>query len=157
MSSQHGSEQLSEIELKILMQLYKSGGSYIQRNLWKAINVDGKTGLPYLLKLEKRGLVVREKISDSRRAQYLVKLTPEGRKIVEEYLKATAPGKKEVLEVDYTLRLEELNDAEKILVTIPCLYCPFLEYCGKAKHLEPAKCELFSKWILSKVQQSESR
>ncbi len=156
MSNQH-SDQLSEIELKILMQLYKSGGSYIQRNLWKAINVDGKTGLPHLLKLEKRGLVVREKISDSRRAQYLVKLTPEGRRIVEEYIKATTPGKKEVLEVDYSIRPTELNEAERVLITIPCLYCPYLEYCGKAKHLDPAKCELFSKWILSKIQHSELR
>ncbi len=144
-------EQLSEIELKILLQLYKSGGSYVQRNLWKAIGVDGKTGLPYLLKLEKKGLVVREKMSDTRRAQYLVKLTNEGRNVIEEYIKTLGPGKRDQVEVDYSLKIQELAEHDRILITIPCLYCPYLESCGKAKHLIPSKCELLSKWILSNL------
>jgi len=147
-------EQLSEIELKILIQLYKSGGSYIQRNLWKAIGIDGKTGLPYLLKLEKKGLVIREKMSDTRRAQYLVKLTQDGRKIVEEYIKSTSATRRDYVEVDYSLKISELSDHERILITIPCLYCPYLESCGKVKYLDPSKCELLSSWILSNLKSS---
>ncbi len=143
------SEQLSEIELKILMLLYKSGGQYVQRNLWKAIGVDGKSGLPHLQRLEKRGLVKRERIGDSKRAQYLVKLTPEGKKVIEQYLHATgAVAKPEVPLPDYSLKESELSEVEKIIASLPCFFCPYLGVCAKVKYLDPAKCEFLSRWLI---------
>ncbi len=157
MSSQSKStstEQLSEIEIKILTLLYKSGGQYIQRNLWRAIGVDGKTGLPHLQRLEKRGLVVRERIGDTKRAQYLVKLTPEGKKVIEQYLRAAgAIAKPEVPLPDYTLRDSELSDVERIVARLPCFFCPYLGVCAKVKYLDPARCEFLSKWL---AEQSKS-
>jgi len=142
-------EQLSEIEIKILTLLYKSGGQYIQRNLWKAIGVDGKSGLPHLLRLEKRGYVTRERIGESKRAQYIVKLTPEGKKAIEAYLqKIGAVPKPEVTTPDYTLKETELSPVEKLIATLPCFTCPYLSLCSRVKHLDPARCEFLSRWII---------
>ncbi len=149
MTSASKSEELSEIEIKILTLLYKSGGQYVQRNLWKAIGVDGKSGLPHLLRLERRGYITRERIGESKRAQYIVKLTPDGRKVIEEYLQRIgAIPKPEVATLEYTLREHELSPIEKLLSTLPCLFCPYLQVCSKIKYFDPARCEFLSRWIV---------
>ncbi len=142
-------EQLSDVEIKILTLLYKSGGQYIQRNLWKAIGVDGKSGLPHLLRLEKKGYVTRERIGESKRAQYIVKLTPEGRRAIEAYLQRIgAIPKPEVTTLDYSLKDTELSATEKLLATLPCFSCPYLFLCSRVKHLDPARCEFLSRWVI---------
>lgn len=142
-------KDLSDIELKILLTLYKSGGQYVQRNLWKTIGIDGKTGLPHLSKLEKKGYIIRERIGESKRAQYLIKLTNEGKAIIEAYLKAIG---KEVKPQIPKLSIETLDkdipETLKLVMTIPCFYCPYLDICTKVKHLNPETCEFFSKWLV---------
>ncbi len=148
--------ELSDIELKILLALYRSGGQVVQRGLWKMINVNSRTGMQSLLKLERRKLIVREKISEAmRRAQYIVRLTDEGRNVVESYLKMLGEEvRPTILRIKLIDVSESIPDRFRALMNISCFYCPYLDVCGLDKNISPEACELFSRWLASSVRAS---
>ncbi len=128
--------ELSEVEIKILEGLYKLGNQYLQRDLWKAIGVNSKIGIPYLTKLEKKGLITREKTIINKKTQYIIKLTEKGVELV-----------KQIVEKEKY----EKEDIYGIVMSIPCFYCPYIDICGKTRDLNPETCEFLSRWIYEKT------
>ncbi len=132
-------EPLTELELQILLGLERLGGSYQQRNLWKFIGMDSKSGLPALSKLERRGLIVRERQGGEKRGVYIVKLTNRAYELlqkmreVEDREKAIAPP-------------TTTSPMLRLLLAIPCTYCMHISECGYAK-IDPARCTMFSRWL----------
>ncbi len=132
-------EPLTELELQILLGLERLGGSYQQRNLWKFIGMDSKSGLPVLSKLERRGLIVREKQGGEKRGVYVIKLTNKAYELLQKM--------REREESDRTIALPSVKSPLlKLLLSIPCTYCMHISECGYAK-IDPARCVMFSKWL----------
>lgn len=128
--------ELSEIEIKILEGLHKLGNQYLQRDLWRAIGINSKTGIPYLTKLEKKGLITREKTIINKKIQYIVKLTEKGIELA-----------KQIIEKEKY----EKEDICRTVMSIPCFYCPYIDICGKTRDLNPETCEFLSRWIYEKT------
>ncbi|KUO88018.1 MAG: multidrug DMT transporter permease [Thermoproteus sp. JCHS_4] len=133
-------ETLTEIEVQILQGLERLGGSYQQRNLWKYIGIDSKTGLPILGRLEKRGLIKKERVGGERRGVYIVRLTEKAYKMLSE-LRERA---EEIARFDVGKLSEEL----RALLTVPCAFCPYIERCGFS-FVDPLHCELLTRWSMS--------
>ncbi|MCI4464976.1 MAG: winged helix-turn-helix transcriptional regulator [Thermoproteus sp.] len=133
-------ETLTEIEVQILQGLERLGGSYQQRNLWKYIGIDSKTGLPILGRLEKRGLIKKERVGGERRGVYIVRLTEKAYKMLSE-LRERA---EEIARFDVGKLSEEL----RALLTVPCTFCPYIERCGFS-FVDPLHCELLTRWSMS--------
>lgn len=133
-------EALTEIELQILQGLERLGGSYQQRNLWRYIGIDSKTGLPILARLEKRGLIKRERVGGERRGGYVIKLTDKAYKVLAQF--------RERGEEAAAYDLGELRDELKTLLSLPCAICPYIERCGFS-FVDPLHCELLTRWSYS--------
>jgi len=131
------SDVLTEVELQILQGLERLGGSYQQRNLWKYIGIDSKTGLPILARLEKRGLIVRERVGGNKRGVYTIRLTEKAYKLLNKLREEAV----ETFRVDENTLPEEL----RLLLSIPCTYCPYSDKCGVG-FISPQSCELFARW-----------
>jgi len=135
-------DQLSEIELQILLSLERLGGSYHQRNLWKLIGIDSKMGLPVLNKLERKGYIVREKIaSGDLRGQYIVKLTEKAYELLSRLRAA---------ELSEMTDLAKLPEPYRTLLAIPCTTCPYIDTCGVGE-IRPITCELLNKWFTTQI------
>ena len=135
-------DQLSEIELQILLSLERLGGSYHQRNLWKLIGIDSKMGLPVLNRLERKGYIVREKIvSGDLRGQYIVKLTEKAYELLSRLRSA------ELRDMADVARFPE---PYRTLLTIPCTTCPYVDTCGVGE-MTPITCELLNRWFAQQI------
>ena len=128
--------ELSDIETRILIQIYREGGSAMLKDIWRALGIKSKSGMPYVNRLERSGLLVKERVSEKKRILYRVRLTDKGLSMVRQILEAEVPVKRTIFEV-----------AEKI----PCFYCPYIESCGEVDEIAPEKCELLNKWILERL------
>ncbi len=142
-----GEETLTEIEIQILQGLERLGGSYQQRNLWKYIGIDSKTGLPILSRLEKRGLIKKERVGGERRGVYVVRLTERAYKVLAEL--------REKAEEISRFDISKLSDELQTLLSIPCTYCPYIEKCGFS-FVDPPHCELLTKWSMSQLEREDS-
>jgi len=131
------SEVLTEVEIQILQGLERLGGSYQQRNLWKYIGIDSKTGLPILARLEKRGLIARERVGGNKRGVYVIRLTEKAYKLLSKIREEAA----ETFAVDFEALPEEL----RLLLSVPCTYCPYSDKCG-VSFIAPHNCDLLAKW-----------
>ncbi|MEM0369357.1 MAG: MarR family transcriptional regulator [Pyrobaculum sp.] len=143
MSSQEFSEEsdvLTEVEIQILQGIERLGGSYQQRNLWKYIGIDSKTGLPILARLEKRGLIVRERVGGNKRGVYVIRLSEKAYRLLSKIREQTI----ETFTIDFTSLTEEM----RTLLTIPCVYCPYADRCG-VSFISPHTCDLLAKWAYS--------
>ncbi|KUO93109.1 MAG: hypothetical protein AT710_01110 [Thermocladium sp. ECH_B] len=132
MSGEDEYGELDENESKILIALIKLGNQYNQRDLWRMAGINSKSGIPALSKLERRGLIERDKVGGDKRSQYVVRLTDAGVKRA----KALVEGMKTGMGTDIEL-----------LMSIPCFYCPYIKDCGKGGHVSPDTCELLGRWI----------
>jgi DNA-binding MarR family transcriptional regulator len=138
MSSTEGADAaLTEIELQILKGLERLGGGYQQRNLWKYIGIDSKTGLAILARLEKRGFITREKVGSGRRGVYVVKLTEKAYRL----LSKLCERPQEPATADFS----PLPGGLRVLLSVPCTYCPYSDRCG-ISFISPVNCELLTKW-----------
>lgn len=140
---QDAEDTLTEIEIQILQGLERLGGSYQQRNLWKYIGIDSKTGLPILSRLEKRGLIKKERVGGERRGVYVVRLTERAYKVLAEL--------REKAEEIPGFDMNKLSDELQTLLSIPCTYCPYIERCGFG-FVDPLHCELLTRWSVSQLQ-----
>ncbi|ABP51293.1 MULTISPECIES: MarR family transcriptional regulator [Pyrobaculum] len=132
------SDVLTEVEIQILQGLERLGGSYQQRNLWKYIGIDSKTGLPILARLEKRGLIVRERVGGNKRGMYIIRLTDKAYKILSKI-------HEEAVET-FVLNIDALPDELRLLLTSPCTFCPYSDKCGVG-FIAPHACELLARWV----------
>lgn len=131
------SEVLTEVEIQILQGLERLGGSYQQRNLWKYIGIDSKTGLPILARLEKRGLIARERVGGNKRGVYVIKLTEKAYRLLSKIREEST----ETFVVNFEAMTKELQ----LLLSIPCVYCPYSDKCGVG-FISPHNCELLTRW-----------
>ncbi|AAL64841.1 helix-turn-helix transcriptional regulator [Pyrobaculum aerophilum] len=136
------SEVLTEVEIQILQGLERLGGSYQQRNLWKYIGIDSKTGLPILARLEKRGLIVRERVGGNKRGMYVIRLTERAYKLLTKM-------HEEAVEA-FTINIDALPEEYRLLLSLPCTYCPYSDKCGVG-FITPLNCELMAKWSHKKI------
>ncbi|MGC9130337.1 MAG: MarR family winged helix-turn-helix transcriptional regulator [Pyrobaculum sp.] len=132
------SDVLTEVEIQILQGLERLGGSYQQRNLWKYIGIDSKTGLPILARLEKRGLIVRERVGGNKRGMYVIRLTDKAYKLLSKI-------HEEAVE-HLVISVEALPEEYRLLLSIPCTYCPYSDRCG-VSFIAPQNCELLARWF----------
>ena len=130
-------EVLTEVEIQILQGLERLGGSYQQRNLWKYIGIDSKTGLPILARLEKRGLIARERMGGNKRGVYVIKLTEKAYKLLSKIREETTEA--------FAVDLESLPEELRLLLSIPCSYCPYSDKCGVG-FIAPHTCDLLARW-----------
>lgn len=133
--------ELTEVETKILMRIYREGrrGEYVMlKDVWKELGMRSKAGMPYVNKLVKKGLLVKERVGGDKRILYRVKLTELGLRLATELEKAGSLAK-----------LTMYNTASKV----PCFYCPYIDICGTIEEITPEKCEYMNKWILSLLSQ----
>ncbi|MFN7105767.1 MAG: MarR family winged helix-turn-helix transcriptional regulator [Pyrobaculum sp.] len=127
---------LTEVEIQILQGLERLGGSYQQRNLWKYIGIDSKTGLPILGRLEKRGLIVRERVGGNKRGVYTIRLTERAYRLLSKI-------REESIEV-FKIDLDSLPEELKTLLSVPCTYCPYSDRCGVG-FITPSTCDLITR------------
>ncbi len=127
---------LSEKELKILVELYKSGGEAMLKDVWRNLGIKSKMGMPSVNKLEKLGLVVKENVGTQKRVLYKARLTDLGREVAKALVEGVKPQGLAPIEV---------------LAKIPCFYCPHLELCGSIEELSPEKCEILNRWLLHAI------
>lgn len=139
---EEGGDTLTEIEVQILQGLERMGGSYQQRNLWKYIGIDSKTGLPILARLEKRGFIKRERVGGERRGVYVIKLTDKAYRVLAELRERAEEGE--------SVDLAKLSEELRILLSIPCTYCPYVERCGFS-FIDPLHCDLLTKFSYNLV------
>lgn len=132
------SDVLTEVEIQILQGLERLGGSYQQRNLWKYIGIDSKTGLPILARLEKRGLIARERVGGNKRGVYIVRLTEKAYRLLSKIHEETVDA--------FTVDFDALPNELRTLLSIPCVYCPYSDRCG-VSFITPLTCNLLTKWL----------
>ncbi|ACB40486.1 helix-turn-helix transcriptional regulator [Pyrobaculum neutrophilum] len=132
------SDVLTEVEIQILQGLERLGGSYQQRNLWKYIGIDSKTGLPILARLEKRGLIARERVGGNKRGVYVIKLTEKAYRLLGKIREESVES--------FTINVESMPREIRTLLSIPCVYCPYSDRCGIG-FIAPHTCDLLTKWV----------
>ena len=121
---------------KLALELIKSGKVKTQAELWKVLGISSRKASDIVKKLEKEGLIRREKVKVGGTVTY---------KLI--YVS------KEVCNV----RQEEtkINDIE--VLEIPCLTCLDIDRCGIGVHtpLTPETCEKLTHWLSSRAKQEE--
>ncbi len=131
-------KELNEKETRILEEIYKAGGEIMLRDIWRVMGIKSKAGMPFINKLEKRGLLTKENIGSGKRVMYKVKLTELGLAVAKELVEAGSLMK--VLTYD-------------LLTKIPCFYCPYIDVCGTTDEITPEKCEYLNKWIYEMIKE----
>ena len=125
-------KELSDKETRILVEVYKAGGEVMLKDVWKAMGIRSKAGMPFVNKLEKKGLLIKENVGSKNKVMYKVKLTELGMAIAKELVEAGSLMK--------VLTYE-------LLTKIPCFFCPYIDVCGTTNEITPEKCEFINKWI----------
>jgi len=131
-------KELSDKETKILTEIYKAGGEVMLRDIWRIMGIKSKAGMPFINKLEKRGLLTKENVGTKKRVMYRVKLTELGMAIARDLIEAGSLMR--VLTYD-------------LLTRIPCFYCPYIDVCGTTDEINPEKCEYFNKWVYEMIKE----
>ncbi|ADY01810.1 transcriptional regulator, MarR family [Vulcanisaeta moutnovskia 768-28] len=131
-------KELNEKETRILEEIYKAGGEIMLRDIWRVMGIKSKAGMPFINKLEKRGLLTKENIGSGKRVMYKVKLTELGLAVAKELVETGSLMK--VLTYD-------------LLTKIPCFYCPYIDVCGTTDEITPEKCEYLNKWIYEMIKE----
>ncbi len=129
-------KELSDKETRILEEIYKAGGEIMLRDIWRVMGIKSKAGMPFINKLEKRGLLTKENVGSGKRVMYKVRLTELGMTVARELMEAGSLMK--VLTYD-------------LLTKIPCFYCPYIDICGTTDEITPEKCEYLNKWIYEMI------
>ncbi len=124
--------ELNDKETRILTEIYKAGGEVMLKDVWRVMGIKSKAGMPFINKLEKRGLLEKENVGSKKKIMYKVKLTELGMAVAKELIEAGSLMK--VLTYD-------------LLTRIPCFYCPYIDVCGTTDEITPEKCEFLNKWI----------
>lgn len=125
-------KELSDKETRILVEVYRAGGEVMLKDVWKAMGIRSKAGMPFVNKLEKKGLLIKENVGSKNKVMYKVKLTELGMAIAKELVEAGSLMK--------VLTYE-------LLTKIPCFFCPYIDVCGTTNEITPEKCEFINKWI----------
>lgn len=112
---------VDEVERKIITLIEKAGDKgLIQRELWSILGLDSRSGARIISRLEKRGIVERERTIYKGKLTYLVKVAK---------------------------RYREKKYVSPLLKEIPCFSCENLFRCGEGGEHDPAKCEKLSRWL----------
>jgi len=119
--------KLSDLDLKAL-ELIKVSNGITQAELWKKLGIDSKRGSNIVRKLEKYGLIYRERVVVNGKRTY---------RII--YI-----GNEEVK------RKEIKIDAE--VLEVPCMYCTFIDKC--LPH-DVEKCTKLTNWLNNKCENNE--
>ena len=114
-------KDISQIERQILQLLEKVGEEgIIQKELWEKIGIDSRSGSRIVSRLEKRGLIEREKTVYKGKSTYILRLSKNLRHEI------TIPD---------------------FLKEIPCFTCPYLNVCGEGGSVTPEKCNKLLRWL----------
>ncbi|RLE82669.1 MAG: transcription factor TFIIIC [Thermoprotei archaeon] len=115
------------IERKILRVLEEAGDEgVVQRELWDIIGVDSRSGARIVARLEKMGLVERERIMYKGKATYILRVP----KRVKEGVRIPA----------------ELRE-------VPCFSCQYLDICGEGGSVNPERCIKLLRWLEKKAEE----
>jgi DNA-binding MarR family transcriptional regulator len=131
-------KELSDKETRILVEVYRAGGEVMLKDVWRAMGIRSKAGMPFVNKLEKKGLLIKENVGSKNKVMYKVKLTELGMAIAKELVEAGSLMK--------VLTYE-------LLTKIPCFFCPYIDVCGTTNEITPEKCEFINKWIYEAIRQ----
>lgn len=116
---------IDEVERKIINIVEKAGEKgLIQRELWNMLGLDSRSGARIISRLEKRGIVERERTVYKGKLTYLVRVAKKYR---------------------------ERRYISPLLKDIPCFSCENLFRCGEGGEHDPAKCEKLSRWLQEKT------
>ena len=115
------------IEKKALEIVQKAGSKgVLQSELWKHLNMNSREGSRVALRLEKQGVVRRDK--ELKRGRWTYRLYTIELKI---------PNSDD-------LNWDTLNDC-------PCFVCGSISACGERQLISPNKCDNLSEWIEQEV------
>ncbi|RLE92519.1 MAG: hypothetical protein DRN04_10050 [Thermoprotei archaeon] len=115
------STDLDPIEKEILDYLNRLGDKGItQDELAPALKIDKRTCSRALLKLEKRGLIERKRVTVKGKRTFIVKSAMLEKKLLELY---------------------------NIVRDIPCFRCPYLFSCAEGGDPSPEKCRILSSFL----------
>lgn len=124
--------KLSELDKKVYFYILSKGEKGVPQNvLWKELGITSRDASRVLKKLEQLGYVEREPIVFNGRKTFLVKGIP--KPIVEE------EKKEKIIE-------RPLINFKKYL-SIPCMYCPYIDKCYVGGYYDPTTCEKLALWI----------
>ncbi|MDH5815884.1 MAG: hypothetical protein QE164_03720 [Candidatus Nezhaarchaeota archaeon] len=115
--SQKESEDLYAKALEIIRSAGPQG--ILQRDLWKALKVSSREGSRIASALEKRNLIVRERVLQGRFKTF---------KLI-------------AVSNDLKVSLEAMNGC-------PCFSCTNLLRCGSGQQISPENCEDLTEWLL---------
>lgn len=133
-------KELSDKEVKILTEIYKAGGEVMLKDVWRVMGIKSKAGMPFINKLEKKGLLNKENVGSEKRIMYRVRLTELGMSVARELVEAGSLMR--VLTYD-------------MLTKIPCFYCPYIEVCGTVDEITPERCEYLNRWLYEATTQRQ--
>ncbi|WP_069807291.1 winged helix DNA-binding protein [Vulcanisaeta thermophila] len=132
--------ELSDKEAKLLTEIYRAGGEVMLKDIWKTLGMRSKAGMPFINKLEKKGLLEKENVGRGKRVMYRVRLTEVGMEIA-----------REITEVGALIRVLTYE----ALTKIPCFYCPYIDVCGTTEEITPIRCEYLNKWLYEQTKGQE--
>jgi len=132
-------DNLTELEARILMELYKAGGDVMLKEIWKSVGMKSKAGMPLVRRLERMGLLIKENVGKGK-VRYRVRLTETGARVA-----------KDLVEMGSLARLRIYD----VAVKIPCFHCPYIDVCGNSEELTPEVCEYINKWASSLLVNNE--
>jgi hypothetical protein len=155
---------LNELEKKALKLIIDAGEEgLLQQDLWKMLGIDSRDGSRIALRLAKKRLIYRELVNIRGRKTYrltaLVDKIPE-----EEEEKKKEEKAEEEREVKYVrkaprpIRLD-VKVSMKLVTSIPCTICPYLEKCAPGQFYDPTRCMKLTQWLhrmTVKVQQKKA-
>ncbi len=102
-----------------------SNGGIIQSMLWKMLGVDSREGSKIVLRLIKRGLITRKKISYEGKQTYMLNAVTNNNQKINIYV--------------------SLDN----MWSIPCFTCDLLFTCGKSSTVTPLNCSKLSEFLLT--------
>jgi hypothetical protein len=100
-----------------------NNGGIIQSRLWKMLGVDSREGSKIVLRLIKRGLITRKRISYEGKQTYMLNAITNNNKNINIYV--------------------SLENMWKI----PCFTCDLLYSCGKSSAINPINCNKLNKFL----------
>ncbi len=129
--------ELSELEKKAYDLILKRGKKGIfQNDLWKELGISSREASRVVIKLVKRGLIIRKPAVNRGRKTYLLLPAP--------------PKKREKIKHKLELTFITKIDIRNFL-DIPCVKCPFIDKCYRGGFYDPTNCPWIEEWILREI------